>query len=62
MKEYTRVQLRYPDDTGAFYIDEIEKIDLAALMDGCPVGDGYILTKIEMTETAFKALPEFTGF
>lgn len=61
-KEYARVQLRYPADTGTFYIDEIEKVDLAALMDGCPVGDGYVITKVVMDEKTFKALPEFTGF
>ena len=62
--EYVKVQVlnEWRSNCGAVYIDEIQNIDCIALMDGCPPGDGYVLTKIEMTEDEFKALPEFTGF
>ena len=47
---------------GASYIDLSENVDIAALFDGAEVGDGYILTLVEMDKEEFESLSEFEGF
>ena len=44
-----------------YYIERPKNVG-AALEDMPDVGDGYILTVVEMTETEYAALPEFMGF
>jgi hypothetical protein len=60
-KQYLRIK---SISMGTGYIDTLKNasIIIEDLFDGCPVGDGYELTIIEMTEKEFEDLPEFEGF
>jgi len=57
------VKVRVLDDPmGASFIDHPSAIDIPGLMDGAEIGDGYVLTLVEMDKEEFESLPEFDGF
>lgn len=50
------------DYKGGSYIQEIDKFDLLAELDGAEVGTVLRLTVVEMTQEELDSLPEFMGW
>jgi len=60
---YIKIEAYWKNWPQGSYIDKIENISLADLIDGlAPGDDSYRISVVVMSEEAFKALPEFTGF
>jgi len=61
MKIYVNVALFENGKKGNSFTDEIENISID-MFDNAQPGERYLLTFVEMTEKAFKSMPEFVGF
>ena len=60
---FVKIELWYKDKPQGSYIDRIDKISFADLLDGMGSGtDNYRISVVEMSEAEFKKLPEFVGF
>lgn len=60
---FVKIELMYNDKKQGSYIDKINNVTIADLVDGMePGSDSYRLSIVEMSDTEFEKLPEFMGF
>lgn len=61
MKMFVRVELSEEPNNG--FIERPENLgSVLDMLRECPPGEGYILRRVDLTETAYNSLPEFVGF
>jgi len=62
-KRYVKVTLiEHNRRAGSFLAPAEKMLDTLSLFDGAEVGETLMLELVEMTESEFLAIPEFTGF
>lgn len=60
---FIKIASMYKNKEQGSYIDKIDNINITDLIDGMELGeDSYKISVVEMSETEFEKLPEFTGF